>query len=355
MNFLGLDGKYAVVMGISPNTVYIPLWFLIQLLNAKSVTNIIDREYGNGSAKLICEIDDDFWFGEYGPPIGLKRTYSDLNAGKSMLLADCPSEREFEKLDDYNSFLSKKDFRILESNLSRWNSFSEFGEGSLRESLDEISQLIGENLIPDVYLRMSTAIPRIPNIVKELTDNSFKYNETLGINEPSRPLIVPVCNNCQNTNWRIISSRVKDSKITWNCRRNKTYKTRNPVTNKELIIRGCSSEGEVELEDGIIDFRKYPVGNVMRGALWGLFTWPSSSYQQYAAEEFGNLMRSTKSIVESTGKSVPVVCSPTQVYDPEFGSKPGEEVSVLRLLEKYGQNDLWDILEGSLKLRRWDQ
>lgn len=360
LDIVNLKGQYAVVIGVSPNLTYTPTWFSMPLLVGNAVKYLLNEKYGDGSAKLVCEVDDDFWYGECGALPFISQDYSDENAGRSMLLAVPPSigdmdeSLEFEEnLKYFMKFFSEEDTENISDVLDErnYNNFAEFGEEIVKKGVRSISEKIGRDLSPDSFIRMSELAKsgKLNNYFREILNYPERFNPAIGIEAPNRSLMVPVCDSCGNTYWKTMSSRLDGKKIEWKCK-TKTDKRENAVTKKSVRLKGCGAEGVIEIDGDMIDLEKYPVGNMIRAPLWALFSWPSSSFQAYGAWEYPKLMGSAAAIC--AGRK-PIVCSPSPTYDPEFGEKPGEEVSALRLLEKYGTDKFWEIMYPSLKLQRW--
>ena len=371
LSILGEEGKIALVFGISTNisgTGALGSWFAMQLLLINGVKELLEERAGEGNVKLVCEVDDDFWYGESGAPLAFSRDFSDKFAGVSMLRAPAPTIEDLSAEGLRNrEFLSEEDAGTLrELAAGNWDCYATFGFEAAKRGVESLQSRLGVRLEPDAYLRISRlfsgdygAEPISSYVLSAMKDRRF-YNS--GIEKrwtskgSARSLITPVCGKCGNADPKTISSKVilqnqgGSFRISYKCIGGREVANR--LDKSVLRVSGCGNSGSYQ----VIPDAPFPadkLGTVIRAPFWAEFSWPNSFFQLYGGSEFPRLMSSTRAILRKRGNSPPFVALPaSQIKAPGQGEGyPGDEMSALRFVERFGAEGLVEAVDAAASFR----
>jgi len=371
LNVLGEEGKIALVFGISTNissTGALGSWFAMQLLLINGVKELLEERAGKGNVKLICEVDDDFWYGESGAPLAFSRSFSEKFAGVSMLRAPAPAIADLNAEGLCNrEFLSEEDAETLRELAARdWDCYAAFGLEAAKRGAEPLQSRLGVRLEPDAYLRISRLFSGgygaeliSPYICSAMKDRRF-YNS--GIEKrwtskgSARSLITPVCEKCGNADPKTISSKVilqnqgSSFRINYKCVGGREVANR--LDKSILGISGCGNSGSYQVAPEA-PFPMNRLGTVIRAPFWAEFSWPNSFFQLYGGSEFPRLMASTRAILRKRENNPPFVALPaSQIKAPgQEEGYPGDEMSALRFVERFGAEGLVEAVAATASFR----
>ena|GEM_PF-1355299 len=371
LQLLREDGRAALVFGISTNVSSsgaLGAWFALQLLLINGVKELLAERLGKGNVKVICEVDDDFWYGESGAPLAFSREFSERFAGVSMLRAPAPSSSDLSSEGlNCREFLSEEDAETLAELASGgWDCYATFGFETAKRGIESLQARLGIRLEPDVYLRISNLFsgdygpePLSSCLYSTMKERRF-YNSGMENRWTSkgsaRSLITPVCEKCGNADPKTITSRVSlpnqgnDFRISYKCVGGREVTNR--LDRSVLRISGCGNSSGYWVKPRV-PFSIDRLGTVIRAPFWAEFSWPNSFFQLYGGSEFPRLMSSTRAILRKRENNPPFVALPAfQIKAPKQNKDyPGDEVSALRFVEKFGIDGLFEAVAATTSFR----